>query len=439
MVMDDNKPGLRRGLGRIDVLAFTLNTIVGAGIFALPAALAAAAGVWSLAVLGAAFALVAVIALCTAEVSSRFDATGGPVLYASEALGEFSGFVVGWLMYLSRLATFGAIATIMLDYVAGIWPLVGGPFERAIALGLFVVAVTLPNLRGVVAGAWLSNALTVAKLAPLALLALAGLALAGREFLPAAQPIEFEQLSGAFMLAFFACMGFEHATVVAGELRRPQVDLPFGMLAGLALTGVLYALLMLVCFATVPDLAGSTRPLAEAANALAGPVGATVITLTALFSCAGNLSLALLVAPRMLYAMAEQRELPRVLARVSTSGHVPAVAILVTSLAVWLLTISGTFVHLATVAVIARMLIYGSTCIALPVLRLRDGRAPLHIRGAFVMAALAIMVCAGVLATVTGEALRDVSVMLALGLALRWAIRRQPGYAESPSSSGDGS
>jgi amino acid transporter len=108
---------------------------------------------------------------------------------------------------------------------------------------------------------------------------------------------------------------------------------------------------------------------------------------------------------------------------VSESGHVPAAAILVTAAAVWLLTVSGTFVHLATIAVIARMLIYASTCVALPVLRRRDGRAPLHVRGATIMAMLAVVVCATVLTTVTGTALRDVSILLALGLALRAAMR----------------
>src|SRR5262245_44663918 len=107
---------LFRGLGRGDVVAITLNNIIGAGIFTLPAVLAAGAGGRSVAILVLAIGLVAIMALCTIEVASRYDVTGGPMYYAGAAFGPAAGFIVGWLMYLSRLSAFGAIATIMLDY-----------------------------------------------------------------------------------------------------------------------------------------------------------------------------------------------------------------------------------------------------------------------------------------------------------------------------------
>ena len=113
---------LLRGLRRGDIVALTLSNMVGAGIFTLPTALAAGAGRWSLAVLFVTVVLVSLMALCTVEVASRYDVTGGPMIYAGRAFGPLAGFIVGWLMYLSRLAAFGAIAAIMLDYGAGLWP-----------------------------------------------------------------------------------------------------------------------------------------------------------------------------------------------------------------------------------------------------------------------------------------------------------------------------
>ena len=415
--------GLHRGLGPADVVALTLNTIVGAGIFGLPSALHAAAGSHSLAVLGAAFVLIAAVAACAAEVASRFDATGGPVLYAREALGPFGAFTVGWLLYLTRLATSGAIIVVMLDYAAALWPFLSEPLVRGIAITVFLLAIAALNLRGVVQGAALGNVLVLLKLAPLFLLAPLGLYIGGWPQAAAEPALQADALGAAFLLAFFACMGFEQATIVAGELRRPKRDLPIGMLGGFLLAGLLYALLVLACQSMVPELAQTRRPIAELALAIFGTAGATVVAVTAVLSCAGNLSTSILVTPRVLFALAEQGEIPSVLARVSGGTRVPGVAIMLTAGIICVLTLTGTFVHLATIAVIARMLMYASICVALLVLR-RRGPAPLAVRGGPVLAVLAIASCAIVMTTASAEALRAVGIALVAGYMLRIAWRR---------------
>jgi amino acid transporter len=415
--------GLHRGLGPADVVALTLNTIVGAGIFGLPSALHAAAGSQSLLVLAAAFVLIAAVAACAAEVASRFEATGGPVLYAREALGPLGAFTVGWLLYLTRLATSGAIIVVMLDYAAALWPALALPLPRGIAITLFLALIAGLNLRGVVQGAALGNVLVVLKLAPLFLLAPLGLAIGGWPE-PAAAPVpQVDALGAAFLLAFFACMGFEQATIVAGELRHPKRDLPIGMLGGFLLAGLLYAMLVPACQSLVPDLANSKRPVAELALAVFGAAGATVVALTAVLSCAGNLSTSILVTPRVLFALAEQGEIPAVLARVSGGTRVPAVAIALTAGIICVLTLTGTFVHLATIAVIARMLMYASICLALLLLR-RRGPAPLRVPGGPLLAVLAIAACALVMGTASADALRAVAVALLAGYLLRILWRR---------------
>ena len=415
--------GLHRGLGPADVIALTLNTIVGAGIFGLPSALHAAAGGYSLYVLGAAFVLIATVAVCAAEVGSRFEATGGPVLYAREALGPLGAFTVGWLLYLTRIATSGAIIVVMLDYAAALWPALVDPAFRAIAITLFLALVAAMNLRGVVQGAALGNVLVVLKLAPLFLLAPMGLALGGWPAAGSAPAPQLSTLGPAFLLAFFACMGFEQATIVAGELRRPRRDLPLGMLGGFLLAGSLYALLLLACQSVVPALADTKRPIAELALAVFGAAGATVVAITAVLSCAGNLSTSILVTPRVLFALAEQGEIPSVLARVSGGTRVPAMAIALTAGVICALTLTGTFVYLATIAVIARMLMYASICVALLVLR-RRGPAPLAVPGGPVLALLAIAACGVVMASASIDALRAVAIALVCGYLLRLAWRR---------------
>lgn len=418
------KVELHRGLGRVDLAAITLTTVVGAGIFTMPAALVAAAGNWTLAVLVFTLALVSATALCTAEVASRFDATGGPVVYAHAAFGPFVGFVIGWLMYLSRLSSFGAVAAIMLDYAAGFWPALGAGIWRALAVTVFVALVAGINLAGVVRGALTSNVLTLLKIAPLVLLALVGLVLIAA---PTATPLAPPNAAGfgnAVLIALFACMGFEVATVVAGEAREARRNVPSGMLWGVAAVGSLYLLLVLACLKLVPNLGASPRPLAEAAAALVGPVGATALAATAVVSCAGALLAWMIGAPRVLLALAERGDLPAALTKIHPVTRTPSAAIVVSAVLVWLLTVSGTFVYLATFSALSRLLTYASICVALLALRRRYGPAPLPIPLGPVWAAVALLAAVVALGTTTPLVIRDVLIAVGLGLVVRALVTR---------------
>jgi amino acid transporter len=405
------------------LVSITLNSVIGAGIFTMPAALAGGAGNLSLAVLLGMLVLVALIALCMAEVASRYDVTGGPVVYVRSAFGPFPGFIVGWLMYLSRLATFGAIAVTMLDYAGGLWPALQGTTGRVITITVFVAVVTAINLRGVVRGALAGNILLALKLTPLVLLALAGAWLARGTALPLPAPDSLDDLGAALLIALYAFMGFEQSTVVAGESRNPRRDIPMGLLGGLAVVGVLYSLLVVACMQTVPDLGAARRPLADAAAAIVGAPGATIVALTAVLSCAGTLSVWMVASPRVLYALSAQGELPRALSMVHALRGTPSLAILTSAFLVWLLTVSGTFVYLATFSALTRLLVYAASCAALPVLRKRDGTAPVSIPLGRILAALAVLLALGVITTTSMAALRDVAIALALGLVLRFTVR----------------
>ena len=421
---------LKRGLTSVDLVSITLNSVIGAGIFTMPAALAAGAGNLSLTALLAMLVLVALIALCMAEVASRYDVTGGPVVYARAAFGPLPAFIVGWLLYLSRLATFGAIAVTMLDYGAGLWPPLEGTAVRVLVTTLFVGTITFINIRGVVRGAWTGNVLLALKLLPLGLLALAGVLLVGGTPLPLPEPDSIEELGAGFLIAFYAFMGFEQSTLVAGEARNPRRDMPIGLLGGIAVVGLLYSLLLVACMYTVPDLGAARRPLADAAAALVGAQGATLVALTAVLSCAGTLSVWMVSSPRVLFALSVQGELPRALSSVHALRGTPYVAILASAVLVWLLTVSGTFIYLATFSALTRLLVYAASCAALPVLRGREGRALISLPFGQVLAGLTVLLSLGVIATNSVTALRDVAIAVALGLGLRWMIRSRGRSAE---------
>ncbi|MFN0180973.1 MAG: APC family permease [Gemmatimonadales bacterium] len=424
---------LHRGLGGFDVLGITVNNVVGAGIFGLPAALAAAAGNLSIAAVVATMLVIAMMAVCLIEVASRYDVTGGPMHYAGVAFGPTAGFAVGWLMYLTRLSAFGAIAAVMLDYAGGFWPALGSGAGRAAAITVFIVTLAALNLRGAAHGALVSHVLTVAKLVPLIALAAVGIGRGGWDSLPAEGPASLGAFSQALLIAFFACMGFEQGAVIAGEVKHPNRSLPFGIVGGVVIVGVLYILLMLASFALVPDLARSTRPLADAAASLLGPIGATVMSFTAVVSAGGGLSVSMLVAPRVLYALGAHGDFPSVLTRLAPVRRTPFVAIVTNAALVWLLTITGTFVYLATFSVVARILMYVSTCLALIALRRRDGPAPIKIPLGPLWAVIATVASLATLATTTGAAVRDVLIALAAGALIRMAVRRR---FQHPASSG---
>ena len=414
---------LVRGLGRADVAALTLN-MVGAGIFTLPAALAAGAGDWSVPVLLVVIGLVALMALCLVEVASRYETTGGPMVYAGAAFGPLAGFVIGWLMYLSRLSAFGAIAAIMLDYASGLWPAVDAPVIRVVAITLCVAALTAVNLRSVVSGARVSTVLAYTKLLPLVALVTVGLLLTvGTTSLQPLTPVNVDSLGGALLVALFACVGFEAPTIMTGEARSPRRDLPAGILGGVACVGMLYTLLLFVAMRTVPDLAHARRPLADAAATLVGPLGGPILAVTAMLSCAGTLAMGMVASPRLLYALAEQGDLPRVLGRVSANGRTPAPAILTSAVLVWILTVSGTFIYLATFSALARLLTYASTCAALVALRRREGPAPTAVPLGTLWAALALAASAAALAATSGTAVRDLAISAGVGLVIRIAVR----------------
>jgi len=418
-------PGLHRGLGRFDVVALCVNSIVGAGVFAMPAGLAIDAGRYSLAVIFVAFIVVGFLALSLAEVSSRYDVTGGPQVYAQRVFGPATGFTVGWLFSVSRIASYALIAQVMLDYAAEIWPALAPPLARAAAITVFTIVLTAINVRGVTQGAWTGNLLTIAKMVPLGLIAIAGLWYAGWNHIPATAPREPDGLLDGMNLALFACVGFDVAAIVSGEMRNPRGDLPVSIVGGLAISCVLYLLLMLACFGILPDTAASKLPLTDVAQHFVGPIGATLMAIAAVVSTAGGLAVQMLVSPRNIFALGEAGDLPRPIAAVHRMFRTPHVSIIVYAALSWILSITGAFKYLLAIFVIARMLVYGSTAAALIVLRRREGRAPVPVPGGFVISVLALAACIALIATQSWHSMRDVVIVVIIGFVIRALVRWQ--------------
>src|SRR5262249_3492326 len=166
---------LRRALGRWDLTAIGINQVIGGAIFLMPSQVAAQiGGVW--APIG--FILMGLvsltIALCFAEVGSRFDSTGGPYLYTKAAFGRFAAFEVGWMQWFTRASSQASVMAGIAVALGYYWPAATTGWPRAIVLTAITSALAWINLRAIRQSAWGGNALTVCKLLPLALFIVGG-------------------------------------------------------------------------------------------------------------------------------------------------------------------------------------------------------------------------------------------------------------------------
>ena len=427
----DNR--LVRGIGRWALTAFAINLTVGAGILGLPARIQALVGNYSIVVIVFCGLLIALIALCFAEVASRFDRSGGPQLYASVAFGPAAGFTVGWLLWISRLGTCAAVSNLMVDYGTVLWPALVQPIARAGCISSLLCAYAWINIRGIRQTAAVSTVFTLSKVLPLVVFVAVGLFFIQPQSLHLGSPPPASNLSTAISLAAFAYFGFDATTVLAGEVRSPSRSVPFAILVSVGCVMILYALIQTVCVGTLPGLASSERPLADAATVFVGSWASMAVAIAAIVSCAGVVGASLTPATRLLFAMSGHRQLPAALAQIHSRFRTPVFAIVVTAAAALLLALSGSFIYLVKVTLIARLSVYATTCVALPIFRRREDlpKAAFEVPAGEIVAYCCATLCILFLATSSMREIFDVALAVLLGLVIfgfRRFARRESAY-----------
>jgi amino acid transporter len=428
----DPRPTLVRAIGRWDLTAAVVNGVIGSSIFGMPAALAAAAGLFSpLLIVLVGLGVLAVV-LCFAEVASRFPDPGGPYLYARAAFGPFVGFEAGWLTFWIRVTALAASLNVFVEYLATLVGPAGSPLGRALVMATVVIVITTINVIGVRQAAWTVDVFTVAKLAPLALLVALGLPHIRPEVL-ATQTAPEPDWIRAILLLVFAYGGFEAPLIPAAEARDPRRDSAFALLVALGVIASVYLLVQLVILGVLPRVAQARAPLAATYALLVGPLGVTLAASAAMVSISGYATGTTLQSPRVLFSMAERGELPGILARVHPRFRTPHIAIVVYSALVLGLAVSGSFETIATASAFVRLVTYGLTCAALPVLRRRrpEEEPGFRLAGAVPIAALGVLSCAWLLTRSVTQA-RTLLVLLVVGGGL-WIVagrgRRAAGEA----------
>ncbi len=427
------EPGLLRVVGRWDMVALVINGIVGAGIFGLPQKVHALLGAWGLLAIVACAILMGFIVACFAEASSRFTETGGPYMYASEAFGPFTAFVVGWLLWLARVTGLCAITGVLAEYLSFLVPAVNAGVPRAILITLVIGGLAILHIRGARGATRFGSIITIAKLAPLLVFVALGLPhIDAVQFDFAVQPSR-QNFSSAVLLLGFAFVGWETAIVAAGEMRDPRKDAPFSLGVGLAGVAALYVAIQAVCVGTLPALAQSTRPLADAAKLFMGPAGATIIVIGAAISMLGTINGGVFAISRIPFAMAEAKQLPRALGALHPEFRTPVLSIVVSCAVVLLLTLTRGHIYLLTISTITRLFAFAVTIAALPVFRRRPTMSPalFMLPGGMTVPIIALGLIVWLLSGTSWTETRDVIVVTAVGAVLFVAGRTMQGRRQS--------
>lgn len=338
---------LPRRLGVGATTLVVIGTIIGSGIFRVPASVATSVG--SVGGVIAVWVLGGVIALCgalsLAELAAAYPRSGGVFVYLREAYGPAVAFLFGWTMLFLGPAAIGGIALVFAEYLGALLHL--SPTGVRVAAATAVVVVTIANYRSVRGASALVGAATVGKVgAIVALVATAfllgdGSAGAFGRGAPAAADARWGGVGLGLVAALWAYNGIQDMISIAGEVRDPGRTLPRALLAGVAIVVAVYLAANAAYLWVLPFTTLTASPLvaSDTVVRVVGSGGASAVAAMVMVSTFGALAGVTLTNPRIFYAMASEGLLFAPLARVHPRFATPHVALtasgVVSFIAVW--------------------------------------------------------------------------------------------------------
>jgi len=372
---------LARRLGPFDATMIVMGGIIGSGIFINPYVVARQ--VQTPALIIGAWAVGGVIALlgafAYAELAALRPEVGGQYAYLRDAYHPVVAFLYGWVLLL--VVQTGGMAAVAATFGKYFVELTGSRIgDRAIAV-IALVLLTIINCLGVRSGSNTQSVLMLLKLAAIATLIVAGFMFGGARPSSAATPDRnlLLHFGAAMTPVMFAYGGWQTASFVSGEMKRPQRDLVIGLLLGVAGVITVYLLVNIVCIRVLgaAGLAATTTPASAVMRAVLGERGAQLIAAGIAISALGFLSQSMLTAPRVYYAMAADGVFFRAVARVSAKTQVPIVAIALQGAVAIIITLSGTYEQILSYVVSVDFIFFGLTGLTVFVFRRRLPPAPI--------------------------------------------------------------
>ena len=422
MIRERSEQSLVRALGTWGLAANIVNVTVGGGIFRLPAAASAALGAAApVAYLVCAVAM-GLIVLCFAEAGSRVSLTGGLYAYVEVAFGPLVGFLTGAMLWAGITAATAAVSSFFADALSALIPALAVGQARAASLVIVLVTLAALNIAGVRGASRFNVVMTLAKLLPLLLLVILGAASVNRGNLAWHATPASSDVARASAVLIFAFLGVETALVPSGEVRDTSKTVPRAIFIAMAIVTLLYLAIQIVTQGILgPALVGQKTPLAEAAAVALGAPGRALILVGSAVSIFGYVSGMTLAVPRMLFAFGRDGFLPAPLAAVHERFRTPYVAIIVQTLIVIGLAVSGSFEKLAIIANGSILLVYAACCLAVIELRRRkvqESGAPFRVPFAAAIPVLAVLVIVWLMTSLTAEEWKALLVVAAVAIVV---------------------
>jgi APA family basic amino acid/polyamine antiporter len=333
-----------RPLGLWSATALVVGSMIGSGVFLLPASLAPYGGAsligWTITLCGA-----LLLALTFARLSMRWPQTGGPYAYARNAFGEMPGFAVAWSYWVSIWCANAAIAVGFAGSIGAVFPALTATPVRAAgcALGALWLCIGI-NLLGVREAGRMQLLTTVLKLLPLLLfgfVALWFLDTSHYTLNPSGEPLP-HAIQATVALTLWAFLGLEAATVPAGAIANPERTIPRATVLGTLLAGIATILACTSVLGVLPaaQAEASAAPMADAAHALWGPAAGIAVAVVAAVSCFGALNGWVLLSGQVPLAAASDGLLPARFTRLDNGGT-PAFGVLASGVLASLLVLAN--------------------------------------------------------------------------------------------------
>ncbi len=377
----------KKKIGIFSLTSIGVGAIIGSGIFAMPASMGAVAGPGLVLAILLAGMIAMVFALVYAELGATFHIDGGPYAFPRLAMGDLTGFLMGWGYFLYLFIGTAAIIDIFIVYLGFYFPsLAHGETLTGLGVIISVICVwafTIINIYGVQWGSLYSVITTIGKIVPLILFCVIGFFYfnPSNNFVPFL-PFGLKGVTIAVTLFLWSYTGFEAIVIPTGEMKNPARTIPVSMILTMVIVSVVYLLIAYVFVGiinwenlgfTVNDwksIATLKSPLADISVASGLKVLATIVTVGAIISTGGAGGSWILIQGRLPYAMAKDNLFWNLMGKEHPKYFTPANSLIFTSALTTLILVSIThFPSVALIASITCVVPYAAACVSLSILR----------------------------------------------------------------------
>lgn len=422
---------LQRKLNTFDLTNLVVGSIIGADIYVAAAIGARLVGPSSLIVWIAAGVMAMVIALSFAHCAMLMPRVGGPYAYAKEVSTPFAAFEVGWALFLAEWFSLAVFPVAFAQYFVALIPGID-PTGQVLLKGAFILTIFLTNFIGIKAAGRFNDLLTIAKLMPLALLTIAGVAfiifnpsIASSNFQPFVTG-DFAAFGQALVLIFWAYAGFEISTLPADEVEKPERTIPKAIAIGMTIVISFYLITNFVIVGTVDQttLIGSQSPLIDSSKVIFGSLGILtaivpiVIGVGALLSILGADESGTIGTSRLSFALSIDGLFPRVFSRLHGKFKTPDAGLALICATAFVASVFGGLAQLISASVFLLAFTYLATSVSTILLEKKYAEKARNFRGKIVVPVAGIAFSVILMVMVDAQLILVSAILLVIGVPL---------------------